>query len=117
MRLIQRGPPVVGLSTDVTIAGEPPGFVAIDVTVRMEPPQKRLPQLNLACSLGSEGMVHRVFEESKFVYNRLPFRIPREHCPEGGCLTLSADLDGTVLWQKCYRVSWKQSMPFLDEVS
>ena len=116
MRLIQRGPPVVGLSTDASIPGEPPGFVAIDVTVRIEPPQKRLPQLNLACSLGSEGTVHPVLEESKLVYNRLRFRIPREHCPEGGCLTLSADLDGTVLWQKCYRVSWKQSMPFLDEL-
>ena len=117
MRLIQRGPPVVGLSSDVSTPVEPPGFVAIDITVRIEPPLKRMPQLNLACSLGSEGMVHRVFEESKFVYNRLPFRIPREHCPEGGCLTLSADLDGTVLWQKCYRASWKQSMPFLDEIS
>ena len=116
MRVIQRGPPVVGLSADVNIPGEPPGFVAIDITVRIEPPQKRLPQLNLACSLGSKDMVHRVFEDSKLVYNRLPFRIPLEHCPEGGCLTLSADLDGTVLWQKCYRVSWKQSMPFLDEL-
>ena len=117
MRLIQRGPPVVGLSPDVSVPGESPGFVAIDVTVRIEPPPKRLPQLNLACSLGSEGMVHPVLEESKLVYNWLRFRIPREHCPEGGCLTLSADLDGTVLWQKCYRVSWKQSLPFLDELS
>jgi hypothetical protein len=117
MRLIQRGPPVVGLSTDASIPEEPAGFVAVDVTVRMEPPQKRLPQLDLVCSLGSGDMAHPVFKESKLVYDRLRFRIPREHCPEGGCLTLSADLDGSVLWQKCYRVSWKQSMPFLDEVS
>jgi hypothetical protein len=117
MRLIQRGPPVVGLSSEVSTPGEPPGFVAIDITVRIEPPQKRLPQLSVVCSLGTGDSVHPVLEESKLVYNWLRFRIPREHCPEGGCLTLSADLDGTVLWQKCYRVSWKQSMPFLDEVS
>ena len=116
MRLIQRGPPVVGLSDDVSIPGEPSGFVAIDITVRIEPPQKRLPQLKLACSLGSGGAVQPVLEESKLVYNQLRFRIPREHCPEAGCLTLSADLDGTVLWQKCYRVNWRQSMPFLDEL-
>lgn len=116
MRLIQRGPPVVGLSSDVSTPGESPGFVAIDVTVRMEPPPKRLPQLNLACSLGPKDMAHPVLKESKLVYNRLRFRIPREQCPEGGCLTLSADLDGSVLWQKCYRVNWKQSMPFLEEL-
>ena len=117
MRVIQRGPPVVGLSADVNIPGEPPGFVAIDITVRIEPPQKRLPQLNLACSLGSKETVHPVLKESKLVYNWLRFRIPREYCPEGGYLTLSADLDRSVLWQKCYRVGWNQSLPFLGEVS
>jgi hypothetical protein len=117
MRLIQRGPPVVGLSSDPSVPEEPPGFVAVDITVRMEPPPKRLPQLSLACSLGSGDLVQRVFEESKLVYNQLRFRIPREHCTEGGSLTLSAELDGTVLWQKCYRVSWKQSLPFLDELA
>ena len=117
MRLIQTGSPVVGLSTNISIPEEPPGFVAVDVPVRIEPPPKHLPQLTLACSLGSQDMVHRVLEQSKVIHYWLPFRIPREHCPEGGYLTLSADLGGTVLWQKCYRVSWKQSMPFLDELS
>ena len=105
------------LSTDISIPEEPPEFVAVDVPVRIEPPPKHLPQLNLACSLGSEDTVHRVLEGSKRVYKYLRFSIPREHCPEGGYLTLSADMDGTVLWQKCYRVRWKQSMPFLDELS
>jgi hypothetical protein len=117
MRLIQRGPPVVGLSSDASIPAESPGFVTIDVTVRIEPPQKRLPRLRLACSLGSGDMVQPVLEESKLVYNQLRFRISREHCPEDGCLTLSADLDGAVLWQKGYRVNWRRSVPFLDEVS
>ena len=117
MRLIQTGPPVVGLSTNINIPEEPPGFVAVDVPVRIEPPPKRLPRLNLTCSLGSGDTAHRVLEQSRLVNNRLRFTIPREHCPEGGCFTLSADLDGTVLWQKCYRVSWKQSAPFLDELS
>ena len=117
MRLIQAGPPVVGLSTNISTPGEPSEFVKVDVPVRIEPPPKYLPRLTLACSLGSEDTVHRVFEGSKRVHTWLWFSIPREHCPEGGDLTLSADLDGTVLWQKCYRVRWKQSMPFLDELS
>ena len=117
MRLIQTGSPVVGLSTNISIPEEPPEFVAVDVPVRIEPPPKHLPHLNLACSLGSEDTVHRVLEGSKRVYNWLRFTIPREHCPQGGYVTLSADLGDTVLWQKCYRVRWKQSMPFLDELS
>ena len=117
MRLIQTGSPVLGLSTNISIPEEPPEFVAVDVPVRIEPPPKHLPRLTLAYSLGSEDPVHRVLEGSKLVHYWLRFSIPREHCPQGGCLTLSADLGGTVLWQKCYRVSWKQSMPFLDELS
>jgi hypothetical protein len=117
MKLIQTGSPVLGLSTNSSIPEEPSGFVAVDVPVRIEPPPKRLPRLTLACSLGSEDTVHRVLEGDKLVNNYLRFSIPREHCPEGGHLTLSADMDGTVLWQKRYRVRWKQSMPFLDELS
>jgi hypothetical protein len=117
MRLIQSGLPVVGLSSNSSIPGERPGFVAIDVTVRIEPPPKRLPQLDLACSVGSKDTVHRVFEQSKLVHSRLTFMIPREHCPEGGSVTLSAALDGTSLWQKCYRVRWKQSEPFVEELA
>ena len=117
MRLIQTGPPVVGLSTNISTPEEPSGFVAVDVPVRIEPPPKYLPQLTLAFSLGSEDTAHRVLEESKRVYNWLRFAIPREHCPQGGTLTLSADMDGTVLWQKGYRVSWEQSSPLLDELS
>jgi hypothetical protein len=117
MRLFQIDSPVVGLSTNLSIPEEPPGFVKVDVPVRIEPPPKRLPRLTLAYSLGSEDAVPRVLEGSKLVHNWLWFSIPREHCPEGGCLTLYADMDGTVLWQKSYRVRWKQSMPFLDELS
>ena len=117
MRLFQTGPPVVGLSTNVSLPEEPSGCVAVDVPVRIEPPPKHLPQLNLACSLGSKDTVHPVLEGSKRVHNWLRFSIPREHCPAGGYLTLSAEMGGTVLWQKCYRVGWKRSMPFLDELS
>ena len=116
MRLIQTGPPVVGLSA-ISTPEEPSGWVAVDVPVRIEPPPKYLPQLTLACSQGSEDSVHRVLEESKLVHQWLRFSIPREHCPESGSLTLSADLAGSVLWQKSYRVSWRQSAPFLDELS
>ena len=117
MRLIQTDSPVVGLSINISIPEEPSGFVAVDVPVRIEPPPKYLPRLTLAYSLGSEDTVPRVLEPSKLVHNWLRFSIPREHCPEGGYLTLSADMGGTVLWQKCYRVRWKQSEPFLDELS
>jgi hypothetical protein len=117
MRLFQIDSPVVGLSTNVSFPEEPSGFVKVDVPVRIEPPPKYLPRLTLAYSLGSEDTARRVLEGSKLVHNWLWFSIPREHCPEGGSLTLSADMDGTVLWQKCYRVRWKQSVPFLDEVS
>ena len=117
MRLIQTGSPVLGLSTNISIPEEPPEFVAVDVPVRIEPPPKHLPRLTLAYSLGSEDPVHRVLEGSKLVHYWLRFSIPREHCPAGGYLTLSADLDGTVLWQKGYRVRWKESMPFLVELS
>ena len=108
---------MVGLSTDISVPEEPSGFVAVDVPVRIEPPPKHLPRLTLACSLGSEDTVHRVHEGSKLVHQWLRFSIPREHCPQGGSLTLSADMDGTVLWQKGYRVSWEQSSPLLDELS
>ncbi len=117
MRLIQTGSPTVGLSTNISIPEEPSRFVAVDVPVRIEPPPKYLPRLTLAYSWGSEDPVHRVLEGSELVHNWLRFSIPREHCPGGGYLTLSADMDGTVLWQKCYRVRWKRSMPFLDELS
>ena len=83
----------------------------------IEPPPKYLPRLTLAHSVGLGDTVSRVLEGSKLVHTWLRFSIPREQCPEGGHLTLSADLDGTVLWEKSYRVRWKQSMPFLDEVS
>ena len=75
MRLIQTGSPVVGLSTNISTPEEPSGFVAVDVPVRIEPPPKYLPQLTLACSLGSEDSAHRVLEESKRVYNWLRFAI------------------------------------------
>jgi len=117
MRLIQTDSPTVGLSTNISIPEEPSGFVAVDVPVRIEPPPKHLPRLTLAYSLGSEDPVHRVLEGSKLVHTCLQFSIPREHCPAGGCLTLSADMGETLLWQKCYRVRWKQSMPFLDELT
>ena len=117
MKLIQTDSPLVGLSTNISSPEEPPAFVKVDVPVRIEPPPKRLPQLTLAHSVGSADTVHRVLEGNKRVHTRLWFSIPREHCPEGGYVTLFADLDGTVLWQQRYRVRWKQSMPFLDEVS
>ena len=117
MRLIQTDSPAVGLSTNISIPEEPSGFVAVGVPVRIEPPPKYLPRLTLAYSLGSEDTARRVLEGSKLVHTWLWFSIPREHCPEGGYLTLFADLDGTVLWQKSYRGRWKQSIPFLDEVS
>ena len=117
MRLIQTDPPTVGLSTNISIPEEPSGFVAVDVPVRIEPPPKHLPRLILVYSLGSKDPVDRVLKGSRLVHNWLRFSIPREHCPAGGYLTLSADMDGTVLWQKRYRVRWKQSLPFLDELS
>jgi hypothetical protein len=117
MRLIQTDSPTLGLSTNIGIPEKPSRFVAVDVPVRIEPPPKHLPRLTLAYSLGPEDPVHRVLEGSKLVHKWLRFSIPREHCPAGGYLTLSADIDGTVLWQKCYRVGWNRSMPFLDELS
>jgi hypothetical protein len=116
MQVIQTGPPVVGLSMGGTIPGEQLGFVAVDIPVRIEPPPKHLPRLALACSVGPTDMGQPVFELSKTVYNRLPFRVPQEHCSEGSSLTLSAEGEGTVLWQKCYRVSWKESLPLLEEL-
>jgi len=67
MRLIQRGPPVVGLSDDVSIPGEPSGFVAIDITVRIEPPQKRLPQpkAGLFVGLGGRGAASARGEQTR----------------------------------------------------
>ncbi len=88
----------------------------MDVLVAIEPPPKYLPQLTLGPFGGRGGPGQRVLEGTKLVHTWLWFSIPREQCPEGECLTLSADLDGTVLWQKSYRVRWKQSRPFLDEV-
>jgi hypothetical protein len=116
MKLIQTDSPLVGLSTNISSPEEPPEFVKVDVPVRIEPPPKHLPQLNLAHSVGSEDPVHRVLEGNKLVHTWLWFSIPREDCLEGGYLTLSADLDGTVLWQQRYQVSWKHSKPFFDEV-
>lgn len=116
VRVIQTGPPAVGLSTNGSIPGDQLGFVAVDIPVRIEPPPKRLPRLTLACSLGPKGMGQPVFELSKTVHNRLPFRLPQEHCSEGACLTLSAEGEGAVLWQKCYRVSCKQPVPLLEEL-
>ena len=117
MKLFQADSPLVGLSTNTSSPGEPSEFVKVDVPVRIEPPPKYLPQLTLAHSFGSGDPGQRVLEGSKLVHTWLWFSIPREQCPEGGYLTLSADLEGTVLWQKSYRVRWKQSTPFLDEVS
>ena len=116
MRLIQTDTPLVGLSTDTSIPEEPREFVKVDVPVAIEPPPKYLPQLTLAHSVGAEDPGQRVVEGTKLVHTWLWFTIPREQCPEGGYVTLSADLDGTVLWQKSYVVRWKQSRPFLDEV-
>jgi hypothetical protein len=116
VRLIKTGPSVVELSTDISPSAEPSVFVAVDVPVRIEPPPKYLLRLTVACSLGWKDAVNRVLEGAKLVHQWLRFSIPRELCPDSGYVTLSADLDGTVLWQKCYRVIWKQSMPFLDEL-
>ena len=116
MRLFPTDSPLVGLSTDPSTPDEPPAFVKVDVPVRIEPPPKYLPQLTLAHSLGLEDPAERVLEGTKIVHTWLWFSIPRADCPEGGYVTLSADLDGTVLWQQRYQVGWNKSKPFLDEV-
>ena len=117
MKVIQTDVPLVGLSINISIPEEPPEFVKVDVPVTIEPPPKYLPRLTLAHSVGSGDTMPRMVEGIKLVHTWLWFSIPRKDCPEGGFLTLSADLDGTVLWERSYRVRWKQSVPFLDEVS
>ena len=117
MKVTQTDSPLVGLSINNSIPEDPPEFVKVDVPVTIEPPPKHLPRLTLAHSVGSGDTMPRMVEGNKLVHTWLWFSIPRKDCPEGGFLTLSADLDGTVLWEKSYRVRWKQSVHFLDEVS
>jgi hypothetical protein len=118
MRVTQLGAPSVCLSLSATPAGtaEAPGFVAINVPIKIEErtTEDAAPLARLRFS-GGRLLMGNVIER-KPSGGWLLFRVPRELCPDGGVLILDASLEDVVLWEKAYRVVWRERFPGLELV-
>ena len=116
MRVTQLGAPSVCLSLSATPAGtaEAPGFVAINIPIKIEDraPEDPAPLARLRLS-GDRLLLGNVIEKRPSS-GWLLFRVPRELCQDGGVLILDASLEDTVLWEKAYRVVWRERFPGLE---
>jgi hypothetical protein len=107
----------VSLSSNIDFPGIPEaaGFLVIDVPVKVgggEDGEETV--LDLVSCSGAEELVERVIDRSRPVRNWLLYRIPREFCPDGSHLTLSALAGNSVLWQAAYTVVWRDRLPVLE---
>ncbi len=114
MRISQTGEPRVCLSFDLASAETPegPGFVAVTLPVKVEDRVADDGPLiaHMRCR-GHEPFAGRTIEKGPSSA-WLVFRIPRELCPEGGCLTFCALVGEVVLWQRDYQVAWRGRYPW-----
>jgi hypothetical protein len=116
MRISQVGAAMVSLSSNVggTDGLEKAAFVAVNVPLKLEDKaDDDGPMVAQFYLCGGEAM------EGKAIENRssagwLLFRIPRDLCPEGGSLTFCALVNDEVLWQREYRVIWRDRFPGLE---
>jgi len=119
MKVSQLGAPSVCLSLSRTPAGtaEAPGFVAINVPIKIEDraPEDPAPMARLRFSADRLLMGNVI--EKKPSSGWLLFRVPQELCPDGGVLTLGALLDDVILWEEAYRIVWRERFPGLELVS
>ena len=116
MRVTQIGAPSVCLSSSATPAGttEAPGFVAINVPIKIEDraTEDPAPLARLRFSAG-RLLIGDVIEKRPSS-GWLLFRVPRDLCPDGGVLILDASLEDVILWERAYRVVWRERFPGLE---
>ena len=119
MIISQVGAPSVCLSSNLVCAGMPQaaGFVAINVPVKVEGrADEDGPMVAEVCSSGGRHLVGKAIEKRSSAAWLL-FRISREICPQGGCLTFRALVNEVVLWQRAYRVVWHDRFPGVEPVA
>jgi len=116
MRISQIGAPSVCLSSHMVRANaiEEPEFIAVNVPIKIE--DKSEEDGPIVAMLQLSG---RTALEGRAIENRSPvgwllFKIPRGLCAEGGSLTFCALADEVLLWQKEYRVVWRDRFPGLE---
>ena len=118
MKVTQLGAPSVCLSSSVTPAGtaEAPGFVAINVPIKIEYRAIEDPTPLARLRFSGDRLLMGDVIEKRPSGGWLLFRVPREFCPDGGVLILDASLENVILWEKAYRVVWRERFPGLELV-
>ena len=115
MRISQLGVPTVFLSSNTALVGtvEEAGSVAVNVPVKIEARGDEDGPMVARLHPGGRVTLEGKAIESRWSAGWLLFKIPRELCPEGGSLTFCALVDEVVLWQREYRVVWRDRFPGL----
>ena len=118
MRVSQLGAPSVSLSSVVAPAGTAAaaGFVAINVHIKIEDRASEDPAVVGHIHLSEDKLLVGKVIERRPSGGWLLFWVPRELCQEGGVLTLCALQEDIVLWEKAYRVVWRERFPGLEPV-
>jgi hypothetical protein len=118
VKVTQLGGPSVCLSSSPARDGaaETTEYVAIHVPIKIEDrvTEDLAPLARLRLLGGSLFMGNVIDKRPSGGW--LLFKVPQELCPDGGVLTLYASLDGVVLWEKAYRVVWRERFPGLEQV-
>jgi hypothetical protein len=115
VKVTQLGGPSVCLSLSPTRDGaETTAYLAIHVPIKIEDraPEDPAPRARLRLSGGGLFMGNVI--EKRPPSGWLLFRVPQELCPDGGVLTLNASLEDVILWEKEYRVVWRERFPGLE---
>ena len=116
MRVTQLGAPSVCLSLSATPAGtaEAPGFVAISVPIKIEDRTTEDPSPLARLRLTGGRLLMGNVVEKKPAGGWLLFKVPQELCEDGGVLVLDASAEDVILWERAYRVVWRERFPGLE---
>lgn len=118
MKVTQLGAPSVCLSLSATPAGtaEAPGFVAINVPIKIEDRDVEDPAPRARLRSSGGGLLTGKVIEKRPSGGWLLFRVPRDLCQDGRVLIIDASLEDVILWEKAYRVVWRERFPGLELV-
>ncbi len=116
MKISQVGHPTVFLSSRQmpTESSNVRHSVAVNVSVKVQERSDDDGPLLAQLQLGRGTRLEGKAIEGGRSGDWLLFRIPRDLCPEGGCLTLCALVDELTLWSREYRVVWRNRFPSLE---
>ena len=117
MKVSQTGVPAVSLSSDLGQGGVgEPGFVSVNVPIKIEERGDETGDLAACLSLPKGERLLGTVVERRSSSQWLLYRVPRQLCPEGAVLAFSTSLADDILWQRAYRVVWRDRFPGLEAV-